>query len=112
LATTPILARAQNQDRRRIEIDKVWRADGVPLAVLGYSGEVAETLRFDLEGPVAALRRRPRRSSFSPVSNLSRQRGGWPIGTSGAAHEDVRRWNARKQAHALADDGSRRWAAG
>lgn len=42
-------AQAQNRDGNRIDITGISAGNPVPLALSGFSGEVASTLRFDLE---------------------------------------------------------------
>jgi hypothetical protein len=100
-AALPFAALGQN----RIDIEKFGGPAPIPLAVVGYSGEVGETLRFDLE--VAGCKIVGEAdgqfvlsgSNGAQVEGRLRDRGGSVL--LGRAYN---RGTSRQQAHALADD--------
>ena len=101
LAALPFLARAQD----RIALDRFGGPTAVNLALTGYTGEVAETLRFDLE--IAGCQIVPESSAQFILSGKNTGQVEGRLADRNQAVLLARGYSGgalRQQAHALADD--------
>lgn len=100
-AALPVAALGQN----RIDIEKFGGPAPIPLAVVGYSGEVNETLRFDLEVAGCKIVSEAEGSYILSGSNGAQVEGRLRDRTgSTLLGRAYNRGTLRQQAHALADD--------